>query len=456
MKKSLSFMIILTLSLFCWSTMAVSAYAEGGLEYSGEDEDGSNIYELNDNAYIVTNVTEGETVEVAFFDVYKSASIQVMYNGKSYDYQPGDILFMNGSYVVFVYDDITGEYATFNFSIENELVLSNGNEAGDGAVTADTATDDGYAGGFDSSFDLLDEFEDGNAANSVDSYLDSAIVERELEYTYSEAYESLLFYVGDRNVLLSDIPNQAVVSGPVCIKPASNVAQYVYYNGEIIATPEEFIYTNPGYYDIVTFLYGMENEDVDSDNVKASVVETHFRFTLLSDNVSYISVVNPPPGYSFNKIEYMGNETAIPADDYFFLENDGEYYVEFVSDKDERLIYSVSFVRDTVAPIIYFDSDVFEREVKAPISYTIDEEEAEIRIFKDGMECKVSEENIINQSGAYRIIVTDRAGNSRTYEFFLHGQNGAISIQLLYMFAAIVVAGLLYFWAVRKSRVTLL
>lgn len=394
-----------------------------GLTLTGIDDEGSLCYEFGDFGGITTNIKEGTTAEFGFLEFSDTLTYQMMLDGNAYNYENGDLLLDSGNYVVFIYpkEDLS-IFTTFAFSIKNDAFASDDSWISDytGGEVSDNSWDlnQGNLNNNDPQ-DLNFNFDFGygsqeNIEDMLGGYTGIEIDESKMDFKYSEELGNLLFYVGDVTFIKSNIPNGSIVTNPVQVTPASGITQYVYHNGVLEVTPEEYIYKEPGYYEIVSTTF--KTPEGSEDTMSRIMVQTIFRFTIIDSSARDYNVVSAPEDFVMDRVVYQGKEQEIPESGYFFLGRDGKYVFHFTCLNDSALTSSLEIDKDTVAPFVSFSQDITGGPVKAPLTFTCDDANAKIQVYRDNQECLLSGQQI-EYGGVYYLVATDSHGNSREYEF---------------------------------------
>ena len=147
-----------------------------------------------------------------------------------------------------------------------------------------------------------------------------------------------------------------------------------------------------------------------------------------------------PAGFSIRSVMVDGREMEAP-DRVLIPEEDGRYEIVFEAVKNPDVTYSYAVQIDTTPPELKFSQDI-GGNVRVPVSYEKVETDSEVTVYLDYREA-VFGDNTLTRGGDYRIVVTDPAGNSRTYSFHAAADNrkkiaiGAAGVLLL--LAALVI-----------------
>lgn len=454
-KYRLLYSAILTAAIFILTATGVYG-AETDFICTGSDDEGGFIYEWGNYGSINTNLTPGEVTEFGYIEFDDRLSYQVMKDGKGYDYKNGDLFLEKGEYLVFVYaKDETGskQYTTFEFYIDNnildssdslndEMMNSSKDEYWENAVTLpDSYTSEDDFSSEENPFDM----DNMKIEEILSSLTGVELEEAKMHFEYSSDYGNLVFDVDGTPIIITNIPNGAMVSNPVYLATASGVTSYVYYNGEMITQPEDGMYTEPGCYEIVSTLM----KDKSEGKSNSSIVQTKFYFRIVEASSADIGVIQTPEGFHIEKITYNGKEEMIPESGFYFLMGDGKYSIRFACDNDSALTVGLELNRDTTGPIVWFSQDISEKKAKTPLNYGCNESGVTYEIYRNGQEY-FGEEGSIEYGGHYRMIARDQNGNERRYEFLLDTEYHFFSTGMFIILGVLIVAIFIFIVAVRS------
>lgn len=98
------------------------------------------------------------------------------------------------------------------------------------------------------------------------------------------------------------------------------------------------------------------------------------------------------------------------------LKDDGEYVIVFENFDGEKLVYK--FVIDTIAPELTVSGTTRRSKGKDDVSVSFTESDLIVRLYKDGeLAGDYVSETLIMESGKYKVVATDKAGNVSEVEF---------------------------------------
>lgn len=416
MRKML-FAIILVVAPFLFT---VSSFADERIKQTGTDSEGSFIYDFEDYGSFRTNLEEGKTFEVGFVEWDDSLLISLNKDGVSYQIDDTGLIFENGSYLMLVFAKGTSEYATFSFSISNDLFTGEegrttegeSEEPVEGENDAKTSASDVLEESKSESVSeldaMLDNFDLGGLESLLLEYQDGEEIDGELECRYSKEKNGFVYSYEDEDFFLSNVPNGAMSSEGVMVKPIEDTGFYLYINEELTFTESSGLYEEPGDYDFVIF----------RNKKEGGLIQFHFRFSIIYGCQKDIESVPAPDNFDIEKVTCNG-EICEVGDSFVDTKEEGIYNIFFVSKEDKNSRYMLSFTKDCTPPVINFSKDVNQKKVRAPLTFTYTERNVTLDIKRNNMETVVEENVPINASGNYEFTITDEAGNSTHYSFYL-------------------------------------
>lgn len=398
MRKYLCILIFIV-SSFLFSQ---KAFADERIKEVGKTEEGSFIYSFEDYGTFTTNLEEGKVSEVGFLEWDDSLSISLSKDGKSVALDESGLIFENGNYLMLIYSKKSNEYATFSFSIANELGIEQGEEGQEGTQDTQAVPDDDDLSGVLSSFDFSGL--EGMLGITDESQYSVGTV----ECSFSKELNAFETKYEGESVFVSDVPEGIIASTSVYVKPAKGVSGYLYVNGEMELIESSGVYTEPGKYDILVY----------KSKAGDALTELHFTFEIIPKTVNKIEQVIAPKGYKISKATYNDGELSFDKKSVLTAE-DGKYRINFVNEDNKNVGYELTFVKDTKAPEITFTKDVSSGAVKAPVSYSFDEKDGTVEVIRDGKRLNVPADKEIYEGGNYVFLITDEAGNVGEYSFFM-------------------------------------
>lgn len=428
--------IVFLMFLFIFPLKAnASFYKDQPIEIVGDDGEGGYIYRFGEGQF-ESNISDGDIVEIGYFKWDKNLSITLMKDGSQIPFESEDIIFTNGDYVAIIYDVNSGEIESIKFTVKNSMKTDISDDKPDGADVSDED-------------DVLDELEAMLGTKSMDG-----VASLSLKYEFD--YDNLMFNysAAGSSVYISDIPNNAISTEPVVVKSGSNSMTFAYKDGQVIFTPKDNKYSEPGFYDIVTYIYSSDDADIPEEerSVDTSIYMTHFVFTIIKPEDGKTGVINAPDGFKYVSIIKDGKELELPSSDYFFPERDGKYKFSFASKDDKSIVYELEYTRDTVAPFLTFNQKLKDSKGEPPLSYTVDDHEATVYVSSGDTSITMPEGKEINYTGWYKFKVVDKAGNERYYSVYMKPKVIFFSTGMKILLGALAFFIVAYLLTIRFSK----
>lgn len=399
MRKCLC-ILVLIVSSFLFSKEAV---ADERIKEVGKTEEGTFIYSFEDYGTFTTNLEEGKISEVGYLEWDDSLTVSISKDGKNVALDESGLIFENGNYLLLIFSKTGNEYATFSFSIENELGVTQ-----EETKAEEKSEVEGKEPEKDDLSDAFSSFDFSTLEDMLNVNDESQYEVGKIDCDYSDELKAFETSYNGENLIVSDIPEGAITSKEVYVKPVKGISAYLYLNGEMELVDSSGVYSEPGKYDILVF----------KSKPGEGMAELHFTFEIVPKMVNDIEQIVAPDGYIISKATYNGGELNFDKQSVLIGE-DGEYRLFFVSRKNKDVGYELSFIKDTKAPEIMFSKDVSNGSVKAPLSYSFDEKDGTIEVIRDGERLNIPANKDIYNGGNYVFLITDEAGNVGEYSFFL-------------------------------------
>ena len=273
-----------------------------------------------------------------------------------------------------------------------------------------------------------------------------------MDFYFSPDTGNIIYTALGKDVIETSVPNNVMVNNGVYAKSAGAMSQFTYKDGNVIATPADYTYTEPGYYDIVSFVYTDAGSSGEDEEAGAYAACTHFTFCILDEKTSEIGVVTAPAGFHFTGIWFNGNQCELPGNDAYFMREDGDYYFTYAADIDVNLVFSADVHRDTIAPFLEFNQEVADGYAEAPVTYTCSEPGATVTLIVDGTNMQLPENTEIYNAGRYTFRVTDEAGNVREYTFYTKAKYKLFSKGMIILLLVCGGLTILYFMSMRHGE----
>lgn len=430
--------------------LAIISYAED-ITVSESDEEGTYYYTYKSGTF-TSNVKMSDTVPVAYIEWDENLSISLMKDGTQVSYSSGDILFAGGNYVAFVYDKKSGEYATFEFTIDNDLTSSAAVYEGTEYTNNDWDLSSSGLEGLNE-IDIMSDLAGLEA--QLGEFDENKVGRLKLSYSFDRENSMLVYSGANKELFIANVPNNSYVNSSrgAVVRATGDSMIYAFKDGELILQSGDKIFNEPGFYDIVAYVMAPDKKNLSEDEwvEGAYVYEAHFTFTIIPDEFNNISVITRPDGFVFGEVSYNGIPIEVPDGDYLFLDKDGEYYVEYEAQGD-GLIYSFLFTRDTKAPIITFNNEIKRNVIRDNLSFSVNDKEAQVQVYLNNELVAFKEGMVSTDVGWYRLVATDKAGNSRIYTVYLDTSHRFFSNGMLISIAILLVAFVVYVISVRRGE----
>lgn len=274
------------------------------------------------------------------------------------------------------------------------------------------------------------------------TYPEIGVQEQEMSFLYDKEQGLMRFDADGRELLTANIPNGAVSAMPVYQKAADGVMQTIYRNGEYIASSEDGVYAESGFYRCIQTVYPEIENGIGEDT---SIITTSFCFWIADEKETCANVVGAPEGFLLERVYYQGIEQEVPKSGYYFLQGEGKYEFCFALAEDAGLSYTLELNRDTTAPFLDFDRNIEDGTATAPFSITSEEASCSYQVTRNGMKYDYVEGESLKTAGYYEVVVSDEYGNGRKYTFLLEADYEFFSpgmILLLASMAAVLLIAL--------------
>lgn len=232
----------------------------------------------------------------------------------------------------------------------------------------------------------------------------------------------------------SNVPNGAVTKDAVRLHfDRNSIWVTIKKDDEEYDPGDRYYFSEPGSYECSMMLFPMSEE---SENI--SMQYYHFSFRILKNGTSRQGFLTAPDGYTIEKIDCNGQSVRVTNPVCMYLEQDGKYEIRFTAEGFPD--YRLSFRKDTMAPILNFSQSIKTKAVSLPFSFHEAETDSEVTLYRNGTEVVLSGDNIA-QGGWYQLRVSDPAGNSRTYEFYVNQEASLLDEPLVILLGLAVLFG---------------
>ncbi len=398
----------------CLSTVRAESTAVESI-MTGEDMGNGYQYTVPGIGRFYVNGEEGETLSAAVFSLDGGITPVLYRDGYKADFNDGVIL-DNGSYELRLYKEgkEDGSYGVFRFAIQNDYQ------------------------------DITD----------YDKKTLTVVENPELKLTYDGGEGYFLYTLPDGKRFASSIPAGGMGFGQAVLRPGEGLNVYrVLQNGEPVDFSEGLSFARPG-----SYLVTMRDNELGLDGDVSYRLDVCFR--LCAERVMDISHINAPMGFRLASVKKDGKELKGFEKNYIHLTEDGSYELIFVPDEAEAgegkkggdkaggdkaggdkaggdkagggkagrdkagggkaggadIVWKTCFVRDSTAPFLIFSQPADGQVLREELSFMPSEGGCRVRVERNLEEAETPGSRIV-QDGRYHMEITDRAGNTRTYDF---------------------------------------
>lgn len=174
--------------------------------------------------------------------------------------------------------------------------------------------------------------------------------------------------------------------------------------------------------------YRLEFRETKVDYTLNYDMPPYFIFRIIDGPVSDLEIFNAPVHFAITYITKDEKPISVRYNDWAALDADGTYRIEIVSDLWGKQ-YTVELEKDTVAPQASLTG--VENGVSTGTSVTIEplsEDIKQIEVYRNGSRDEEYHGGAITNSGNYRVMVYDQAGNVSQYSFRMKYKMNVASI----------------------------
>lgn len=248
------------------------------------------------------------------------------------------------------------------------------------------------------------------------------------------------YYLPDGQWIECNVPQGAYCRGSVDFLTSENITCISYLkDGETQGGKGPFLET--GTYEVIFWDLAVEG-----DNDRAYRVD--YCFTIYSDHTMNLSHIEAPSNMEVTEVWYEGKPQEITSTRHIQNRRDGSYHIVF---EGGGARYEMDYKRDTTPPVIEFTPEYrYGCEMDREVYYTIPEQDAKLEIYRNYVLSELPR-GYIPINGAYRMIVKDKAGNHRTYEFSIKAPIPLFSGKLLFIPVGLVAAALIAMLYFRRN-----
>lgn len=271
------------------------------------------------------------------------------------------------------------------------------------------------------------------------------------EYEVIENPDLKVSYDTDRKMYCYTLPNgkSFYMSCPMAAASTDMVqlilgegltAYTVYKNGVGELVPQKLQFFDEGKY-LLSVFDGEFSQD-------GKAYRLQIPFEIARPEPEQISLVHAPYGFRLYEVRKDGEKIRFMSDDTLFLEQDGIYELRFMDQESTGQIWKQTVIRDTTAPGLLFSKEILNGIVTGEVSFKPLESRYSIEVYYNGVLVNQFQEATLAKSGAYRIVVTDQAGNQREYSFFLKQNSWIFHKETVILLCVLILllVGLMRYW----------
>ena len=249
---------------------------------------------------------------------------------------------------------------------------------------------------------------------------------------YDQKQNYYIIYADDAQ-LISNIVSGFITTTPVYIVIPNGINATLYRNGDAVANPD---------YDNIREVgsYVLDISGGSSTSIQP------LKFTIVSPETGAINEYRMPEGFRINSLVYDNVDTECDPS-VVSLVNEGPYEIRY-SCYESKASYSLNITVDHTPPEITLSGVVNGGRSKGQVNIAKDDRDTIVNIYIDGKKMIYNEE--LTRSGTYKIIASDRAGNTSVYDFIIPVYFNTNGILLVVLLVAIIAAAIAYPFYVRK------
>lgn len=386
--------LCLALLLFCIWMPSASALGEGITPVLTQEDSGNGyLFQVDGVGGFTTNVTLGETSNLAVIEIYDDLYVEVFLNGQQIDFGYGTF-FDNGSYELYIYTNELklGEYGLFTFSILNDYQ------------------------------DLLGM----DTELTVEEYPEMAL-------SYDQEAGAFVYTLDTGDYIKSNVPQGGYLNGGAEISISDGIfISAVYLDGARLYDYTSMKFSVRGNYEIHCMVnpYGFDGD------VSYTIV---FSFTLAADTISGPRIVPSPMGFSLIAMSCNGVAQQVLDEDFAYLGQDGLYTLYY--ETEDGLYYNRTLMLDTTPPSLNFNVPMDGGTVSEAVTFDSPDPDVAMTVYRNGVVITATNNTLSADSG-YAIFLEDGLGNEREYQFRVEAEEAPWTVYL-WVFPALLGAGVL-------------
>lgn len=229
----------------------------------------------------------------------------------------------------------------------------------------------------------------------------------------------------------STVTDGMMVTDAVAITPDEGVNLVIYRDGEKLEEVDLAYISEPGSYVVASEMSG-SNERIMS-------------FTIINSVSGKAKSYSMPSGFLMENAKLNGQEIYFERT-YVSLDAEGEYEIDYRCARTD-ISYKLVFEADYTPPVLKLEG-VVDGAKRGEVDISDIEDGAEVYLTLNGE--RLSGRKVLTQSGDYKIVITDRAGNTTNYEFSILTYFNISSISFITLIILIIIAVIAYLMIERK------
>lgn len=215
-----------------------------------------------------------------------------------------------------------------------------------------------------------------------------------------------------------------------------SVACSLYRDGKYYPVPSSGILTEDG-------VYSAEFSCTDDEG---NVEKRFMTFSIFMNPTKRLGIFQPPTDFEITSVKLNGNALAVENTNFFKLDGQGEYHIEY---SNGEIFRTTELVRDTMPPVLYFNGTsevVFKDRITVTSS-----EDCTYSIRQNGQLVGNSPE--LHGAGTYRVTATDSAGNVTEIRVEILPVSAINPFDFVIIFGVLILAAVIYFIIQKNTRI---
>lgn len=247
---------------------------------------------------------------------------------------------------------------------------------------------------------------------------------------YDSDSESYLYKVGT-GYIYSNVLDKMIIQDIVTVTADEGISISVYRNGDLVELSDDNTIEEAGSYTVMSGKKGNETEV--------------FSFIIAGESIKEPDTYNLPTTCVTSSVT-LDDEKVKSDNRSVDLSEEGHYVIDYRCVRN-GLSYTLDVTVDHTAPKLTLDG-LKKNKARGKVTIKGLEDGATLTVTKDGKTIKASSE--LTQPGSYTVRVTDAAGNSTMYSFYILFYLNAGGITLTILAVTGILAVIVYLYISRK------